>query len=477
MNEQVARDVVLVRAIETSDRKKEIFSDDDRLYASRSARELAEWQAADSRSAVTPDHFLQQRADLLLKRLSERSVPFKAFIQRGNLWPALNVGLPVLALLIGAGVDRIGDPHRVDLLSAPLLALIGWNLLVYLFLLAFLLMPRAAHKGASPWLRRLTVGKRALPRKLAPVLSAALIDFMAEWANISSKLTQARLARALHLAAVMFAIGAVLSLLARGLLTQYVAGWESTFLGAAQVHAVLSALFAPAQWLVGLQGFSVADVEALRFSNPALATEGRRWVLLYAATILLLVIVPRLLLAAIAHWQTQRRAARIAIDLEQPYYRQLLTKMGGPAGVLRVLPYSFTIDQARDRGLAAVAAVLLGENASVMLRPSSAYGDEPETVLADGAAAVTMTAALFNLAATPENENHGAFIAHLTASTSHVKVLVDESALIERLGADAGKARIAERIALWQQFCTHYRVTPVVVNLLDPSARVLEGAA
>ena len=61
MNEQVARDVVLVRAIETVDRKHEILTDDDRKYASRSAKELASWQAADSKSAVTADHFLQQR--------------------------------------------------------------------------------------------------------------------------------------------------------------------------------------------------------------------------------------------------------------------------------------------------------------------------------------------------------------------------------------------------------------------------------
>jgi hypothetical protein len=36
--------------------------------------------------------------------------------------------------------------------------------------------------------------------------------------------------------------------------------------------------------------------------------------------------------------------------------------------VLRVLPYSYTLDEARDRGLWTVAAWLLGEQARVMLR-------------------------------------------------------------------------------------------------------------
>jgi hypothetical protein len=469
---------VLVRAIETNDRKNEILSEDDRLYASRSARELAQWQAADSKSDVTPDLFLQQRADLLIKRLAERSTPFKTFMKRATGWRAITIALPLIALLVGAGVDRIGDPHRVDLLSAPLLGIIGWNLLVYLFMLVWLLLPRREGGSSSPWLQRLSVGKPALPRKLAAPLSAALVDFMREWGSLSRKLTRARVARTLHLAAAMFAAGAVASLLARGLLSQYVAGWESTFLDATRVHAILSVLFAPAEWLLGLQGFTVADIEALRFSSAPSAEGGRRWVLLYAATLVLLVVVPRLILAGIAHLQAHWHAGHIAIDLDQPYFRQLRTKMGGPPGVLRVLPYSYTIDETRDRGLTAVAAMLLGENASVMLRPASAYGDEPDAALLDsGANGVTMTAVLFNLAATPENENHGVFIDRLKASSPRMTVMIDESSLAERLGVDAGKARIAERVALWQQFCAHHKVTPIIVNLVDPTARPLEVAA
>jgi hypothetical protein len=155
--------------------------------------------------------------------------------------------------------------------------------------------------------------------------------------------------------------------------------------------------------------------------------------------------------------------------------------MGGAPGVLRVLPYSFTLDEARDKGLATVAAMLLGEQARLMLRPSSAYGDEPGDALGDTPLddpAVSLTAVLFNLAATPEKENHGAFIEHLVrASPRGIAVLIDESSLAERLGAQAGKHRIDERIALWQQFCAHHRATATIVNLLDPQARPLEHGA
>jgi hypothetical protein len=484
MNEQVARNVVLVRAIETADTQHEILSDDDRMYASRSARELAQWQAADSKTPATFDHFLQQRSEQILKRLAERTPAFGAFLHRRPLLPALSVLLPVLGLLAGAGLDRIADPHRVDLLSAPLLLIIGWNLLVYLILLAWQLVPSKETGWARPGLlRRLTVGKANLPRKLPRVLASALAQFMGEWAQLSGRLAHARLGRAVHLAAAAFAVGAILSLYARGLLTQYAAGWESTFLDARQVHHILSVLFAPALFLFPLQGFSVADIEALRFTQAASPVGGARWVHLYAATLMLLVVLPRVLLAMFAGWRTRRLARHFPLDLEQPYFRKLADRIGaaGPA-VLRILPYSFTIDEARHKGLAAIGAMALGEQARLMLRPSFPYGEEPRDALQDVSLddpGITVTAALFSLAATPEKENHGAFLDYLVRHCARgVAVLVDESGLVERAAGQPGAdERIAERMALWRQFCGFHRTSATFVNLLQPDKHPLDLGA
>ena len=294
MNEQVARRVVLVRAIESADTGHQVLSEDDRKYASRSARELAAWQAADSKAAATQEHFLEQRSEQIIKRLSERTPAFASFQRRGLGLPGFWAALPVFALVAGALLDRIADPHRVDLLSAPLLLIIGWNLLVYLVLLVWALIPgRKTGWAGQGLLSRLSVGKAALPRKLPGALSTGMTNFMAEWAVLSEPLTRARLSRTVHLSAAAFALGAVLSLYARGMLTQYVAGWESTFLDAQQVHTLLSWLFAPVLLLFPfLQGFSLADIESLRFStNTAIAgtsgAGGERWVHLYGATILL----------------------------------------------------------------------------------------------------------------------------------------------------------------------------------------------
>ena len=480
MNEQAARDVVLVRAIETADRKLEILSEDDRMAASRSAKELAHWQASHSCSEVTEDDFLQQRAGQILKRIAERFPSFALFLK----WPAglslLLAALPVAALLAGMLMDRITDPHRVDLLSAPLLLIIGWNLLVYTGMLVWRWLPSTRSRRFDTGLTRpYSLGRTRLPSKLPQALATGLVAFLAEWTRLSGKLTSARLARTVHAGAALFAGGAVLSLYARGYVAQYSAGWESTFLNASQVHALLSGLFRPAVLVFHLQGFSIADIEALRFGQAPSPTGGARWVHLYGATMLLLVVLPRALLATVAHLRTKKWTRNFPLDLQQPYFRKLVKALGGVPGTLRVLPYSFAVDEERDKGLNRLATLLLGEQARLMLRPTIAYGEEPADALRyfgpnDNDA--TLTAVLFNLAATPEKENHGALLDFLVRESARgIAVLVDESGYLERVGTQAGgAARMTERMALWQQFCSFHKAPASFVNLLKPDAQPLE---
>jgi hypothetical protein len=488
MNEQVARSVVLVRAIETADVGHAVLSDDDRQYATRSARELAAWQAANAQVATNQHHFLQQRAEQILKRLGERTPSFGAFYKRAPGLTGIWLALPLLAFVLGAALDRIATPHRVDLLSAPLLGIIGWNFMVYLALLVWVLVPAARkRKGGTPLLQRLSTGKAAVQRKLPAPLADGVAHYLANWSAMSEPLTRARLSRTFHLAAAGFALGAIVSLYARGLLTEYITGWESTFLDAQQVHALLSVLFAPALTVFPfLQGFSLAEIEALRFGAGTvqpLVAGGERWVHLYGATLLLLVVAPRLVLALIAAVKARRLARNFPIDLDQPYYRKLADSVGaGTPAVLRVIPYSYTLDEPRDRGLWAIAAAALGGQARAQLLPAVAYGVEPKDALRDTAlneAGITVTVVLFSLAATPEKENHGALLDYLVKRVPRgVAVLLDESPLVERSGDQVGaETRVAERAALWRQFCSFHGASAHVVNLLQPDKHALELGA
>jgi hypothetical protein len=478
MNEEVSRSVVLMSAIEHADHERRILSDEDRQYASRTANELAQWQAAEKGEAISPEIFLEKRAEQVLKKVAERHPGFSRLLGGRYRWTMLGVAMPLIALISGFAIDRIADPHRVDLLSAPLLLILAWNVFTYVALLVWPFIPGL--KARVPYgsmLSSLSTGKLSLPRKLPATLTAAATRFGEEWTRLSMPLALARFKRYVHFSAALFALGAVLSLYARGLLSQYRTGWESTFLNAEQLHALLSFIFAPAMLIFPLQGFSIADVRALEGTHSLSPADGARWVHLYAATLFLIVIVPRLALSLLARHKERKLAGHFPIDLTHPYYRKLTGKIGkAETAVLRVLPYSFTIDETRDKNLLMVAQMLLGDNSRVMLRPSTAYGENPQDamkLLKSDSADAALTVVLFNLNATPENENHGAFL-DLLAGTSKGRplALIDESAYLERIGGPAGDdPRIRERIALWVQFCELHQTVAVVVNLLNPLAR------
>lgn len=498
MNERMARDVMLMSAIENADQERRILTDEDRGYASRSANELAQWELAEQPGKAGrrgngagrgadghAELFLAKRAEQVLKKVADRHPAFSRFTSAPGGWRLLGIGLPLAALLSGFLADRIADPHRVDLLSPPLLLILGWNLLVYFGLLLLPLVGRR-RDGGRGWLARQAGGRLSAPRKLPQALGTALIRFGEEWSRLSMPLSSARFRRTMHLAAAALAAGAILSLYARGLLTEYRAGWESTFLDAAQVHAILGTLFAPATTLFGIQGFTLADVQALQTPQSAAAStsaaDGARWVHLYAATLLLFVVLPRALLALAAGWKAGRLARRFPIDLGQPYFRKLTAHLGrSEASILRIFPYSFTVDETRDRNLAAIAQMLIGDQSRVMLRPSTGYGELPQDTAADKD--IALTAALFNMNATPEKENHGAFLAALArggagsagASAPPFLALIDESSYLDRLGGQAGgEQRLRERAALWLQFCEMHKVQAIVVNLLNPQSRAVD---
>jgi hypothetical protein len=159
---------------------------------------------------------------------------------------------------------------------------------------------------------------------------------------------------------------------------------------------------------------------------------------------------------------------------------------------LRVVPYSYGVDEGATLGLRAVAQRLLGEGATLALAPTVAYGEEARAAegLATSDSQVPLTLALFSLAATPEAENHGEFLDTLgralgappRATPSHaaaatLAILVDEGPYRRRLGtaADTGAAaRLEERRQAWQSFAATRGLALASVDLAAPDLDGLE---
>ncbi|MCM2327693.1 MAG: DUF2868 domain-containing protein [Lysobacter sp.] len=485
MNESAAREVLLVRAVETSASADELLSAEDRGHAGRAAAELVRWQAADQARQATAEEFLARRAQLLATKLAERSPrAFRAL--RALHWrPWLGVAVPLAAFAIGVAVEHIADRRHVNILAFPLVGLVAWNLAVYLWLAFSGSKALVAGSRPSPgWLHRTIAGARSgLDERSAGAMAGAFSRFGLDWLERSAPLVAARAGRVLHLSAAMLALGAIAGLFVRGLAFEYRAGWESTFLDAPAVHAILSFVLGPAAKLTGIALPGVTELEALRWGGGTTGENAGRWIYLYTVTVSLAVILPRLLLAALARFREQRLATRFPLPLDEPYFRRVLSGWRESPAHVRVVPYAYTPGEAAAEGMRRVAAHLLGDDARVHLARPVAFGEEdaPAPAAEAGAPDPDLVVALFNLASTPETENHGVFLDRLVPlARGRLAVIVDESPYRLRLGAQAGAdERITQRRQAWTGLAATRELHAVFVDLEAPNlaaaARELDG--
>ncbi|RXZ68034.1 DUF2868 domain-containing protein, partial [Agromyces albus] len=304
-----------------------------------------------------------------------------------------------------------------------------------------------------------------------------------DWARVAAPLYGARAARVLHLAAAATALGVIAGLYLRGLAFEYRASWESTFLGAEQVHALLAVTLAPGSWVTGIPVPDIAAIEAIR--APA-SENAALWMHLMAATVAAVVIVPRLVLALVAGLVERRRAKRVVLPLDEPYYRRLVAAWVGEPARVRVIPYSYTLTPEARAGLEAILARAYG-NAVAAIDAPVAWGDDFEQSSVTDAAGTGFSDAgeirvpLFGLTATPEDDAHGAFLTALgggddrrrAAASGTTVALVDESAFLARWGDDA--RRRDERRAAWRELLEAHGSVSVFVDLIDPDLAAAEA--
>lgn len=311
MTEDQARQVVLVLARESAPADAAVpWSAADRAWATRQA-------LATVGESATPDAFVTARAALALGRLLPRDSGARQFLSR-RLWhPAWVLAALVLGLATGLLVDQLGPPQQVNLLAPAVWLVVAWNLAVY----ALLLLPR----GGSSW-----------PARLAPWWEGRMQGAAALWARHAAPLTAQRLLQLVHAAAAALGLGLMAGLYLRGLVLDYRVGWQSTFLEAGTVQALLNTLLAPA---AAVTGIGVADVAPLQVGPGAAATaRAAPWIHLYAATLALFVVLPRLVLASWAGGRAQRLAAHFPLPLDLPGLRSLHPLMRpGPPQPLRLL--------------------------------------------------------------------------------------------------------------------------------------------
>lgn len=283
LSESDARDVLFAEMLEKRAGGDGRWSAGNRDAATRDAKRLAG-------EGVCARDFLPLRARLVAARLHED--PANAFgttsFRRASL--ALTVILGLAALMSGMLTDHLAtEGARINLLSPPLLLLIVWNLAVYLLIILKPLMP----SGTS---RRPLSVREFLSRSL---LKAAGSSAVSVEAGTALFLPQCRwlVARALHIAAILFAAGLLAGMAVRGIGTAYHVGWESTWLAdnPEAVHTVLNTIYGHLPFCPPVP--DVSAVAALAFdAQTASAVDAAPWLLRLMCLLALAIILPRLLL-------------------------------------------------------------------------------------------------------------------------------------------------------------------------------------
>ena len=485
-----------MREVESGPSDAASWSAADRAWASRSALDSVGRDASASR-------FLVARAEFALLRLLPREPVLAGWLAHKG-WRA---GALVWALLIGAavgvGIDSLGSHRLINLLDPPLWGVLVWNLAIY-GLLAVAALPRlgrarsdatrssdklsARHGPLTRWLHAALTSAPWAPRASTQGgrgAAAVLRAFAPAWARVSLPQNLARAEMLLHGAAGALALGLIAGLYLRGLVFDYRAGWQSTFLDAATAHAVLSVLLAPAAAVTGITLPDASGFEALRSAAPLApggATSGATsgaigsataapWIHLLAASLGLFVVLPRFVLCLASAARARWLAAHVHVPLHEPYFQRLLREQRGAAASIQVLPYAQAPPAQALLSLQALFARALGQNTSVQVGDTIAFGAEDEVHAAPAFPAGTTHALLwFDMAASPEPEHHGRIAAALAqnaaANGTTAMLLLDQTAFVRRFAQTPN--RIAERLAAWRQLAEAAQLSLLAVDF-DPA--------
>jgi hypothetical protein len=474
LDEPAARRVLLVRAFDAAPDAR--WVPEDGQWSTRAARETAP-------PAATAAQLLNERARHAMQRLLGKDATLAPLLAQ-RLWrPGWGALALLLGLLLGVGMDALGASQSINLLAPPVWGVLLWNGLVYAALLARSLWAILRPATTYARVRRL---RAALVRALsggvgrAAAQGGAVAAFGAQWLRLATPMLLARAAQWLHVAAAALALGLVASLYLRGLVLDYRVGWQSTFLDAAQVHAALAWLMAPASAISGIGVPDTAALQALRTPPGAAPTAAAApWIHLYATWLLLGVVLPRSLLAAWCAWRAGRQQRRFALPLSELYFQRLLRELRGEAAVVQVLPHGADLAPAAQAGLRRWLAAALGEGVQVQLAPAVAHGGEDDGAAAaaqPAAAGTTLRAMLVELGATPEDEAHGRLLRALrhSAPTVPAVLLADESGFAARFASMP--ERVAQRRAAWQAWAQAQGAGLACVNLAHPALERAESA-
>lgn len=395
--------------------------------------------------------FLRERVEWLERRYITPGTTLRRLIEslRVPQVPGWVSSLGWLAALVtGYILTELGHEPRINLLAVPLLGILLWNAIV---MVASLILECKGDEGVVPgWFRW-------RPRdKDEDKIDAPTQKLRAHFQERAEPAAMARFkarARAwLHIGAALLALGSIIGMYAKGWAREYRAVWESTLLDDASAQTFFKVVYGPAASVFKVR-IPLEEVQQMHQTtgHEAVPSQALPWIHLYAGTLVLLVMLPRGLLAGLALWRGGQRAGKLWRSLDWPGYEARLRRaVEGGGEQITVLVHGWRSgEEPRDRWCAAIRERLGGQ---VRLEFATIpTGDEDEFAVAWQPVNSTVVI-VFNAATTPELEVQGTLASELQSRLrQHIPggrllALVDAHSLRDRRSGDS----LAQRMKLWE---------------------------
>lgn len=426
-------------------------------------------EAADGKLVEVFDHIAEEHSELkeMDRQLSAPS--WVVFI------------LPIIAFIIGLGSDVLSSSGKINLIAFPIFVVLAWNFAMYLLLLINATRGPGAEFSATGFKRWLARKYEAIASPEERPSKPGVIpwhevhrQFVSYWFGQSRGMLIERIKVNLHVAAMLAAVGLIAGMYLRGLAFEYRAGWSSTFLNADSLATLLGVLLSPASWVTGIQLPDADQLQLLAWSTGSKGENAARWIHLYAATCILFIGFPRLVLALASAGKAERLRRSFPLDLNAI---GLAVGSGNPledsnnpkAKLFSVIPFNRRLN---DQDLELVRLFAFGEAegpVNLDIRDGIEYDevDEYFSAFKSPKPEPFRYVLVFNLAATPENEVHGDVIRRLQqrATAERLLIYIDGHSFVDRFQGDADfHDRLDSRKQDWANLLKLHEVKPVFLR-------------
>lgn len=436
-----------VRAVEETDAEGSVWDGELRREVTREAAQKAKEMNA----------FLDHRSALLAKKGRYATVSGSLNVPTTPPW-LVSLGW-ASTFVVGWCLAAVGQESEINLLALPLILILGWNAVVVLWSLWPGLHKPDAHD--DDWRERVLkrLERPTTPAPQAPAWMPAATARFRELVRVPAlQRLECRFRAWLHIGAALLALGSISAMYARGWSKEYRAVWESTLLDEASATKFFCAMFSPASLVTG-QAIPLDQLPGMRrrpgeaAPNPG---DALPWIHLYAATLGLFVLIPRVLLTLLENSRAKAVPGRALSTPDwQAYAHRLRSLAEGAGAPALVLTHGLAHDTAaQDRWRH--WAYLHWRDVGQLGFESVPLGGETEFVNAfvPSSARVML---VFNMAATPETEVQRALVHSLgnklkegQSPGATLLLALDDVDLRKRwAGFGDLPARLAERSAAW----------------------------